>query len=177
VSINQNTAAPKADAKRHPPANSPDMPQFLDLTLYPQRSLKPEHAQKLLLGLGILCGLASLRFLAIGAWPVVVFLLFDILAIGLAFWISYRRGRAFETIQLNETDLIISHSDPKGRLRHWRFEPYWVKISMGIRGPDKNILEVSHHDKSVELGNFLTPAERRKIKALLCDALERWRAR
>lgn len=175
--INQHTVDPNASPQCAPAAAHPEAPLFLDITLYPQRSLKPDHARKLLLGIAVLCGLASLRFLALGAWPVVVFLLLDVVAIGLAFWISYRRGRAFETIQLSETDLIISHSDAGGRLRHWRFEPYWTRVRLGTRGADKNILEVSHHAKRVEVGNFLTPTERYKIKAMLCEALERWKGR
>ena len=150
---------------------------FLDLKLFPQRSLKPEHFSKLLLALIIICSLASIRFIIVGAWPVALFLSLDVVALWLAFFISYRRGRVFETIQLSDTDLIISRSDASGRITATRFEPYWVKVSLETIGADKNILTVSHHDKLVQLGSFLVPHERKEVAATLKEALSLWRAR
>lgn len=149
---------------------------LLDLKLYPQRSLKPEHFSKLLLVLIVICTLASIRFIVVGAWPVVLFLGLDVVALWLAFFISYRRGKVFETIQLSDTDLIISKSDVRGRITATRFEPYWAKVSLETIGADKNILTISHHDKLVRLGTFLVPHERKEVAATLREALARWRA-
>lgn len=150
---------------------------LLDLKLFPQRSLKPEHFSKLLLVLIVICTLASIRFIVVGAWPVALFLSMDVVALWLAFFISYRRGKVFETIQLSDTDLIISKSDVRGRITATRFEPYWAKVSLETIGADKNILTVGHHDKLVQLGSFLVPHERKEIAATLQEALAHWRAR
>ena len=83
----------------------------------------------------------------------------------------------FETIQLSDTDLIISKSDANGRLQTTRFEPYWAKVSLQTIGADKNILTISHHDKLVELGSFLIPHERQQVASTLKEALALWRAR
>lgn len=162
----EETATPESQPAYH-----------LNLTLYPQRSLKPEHFSKLLLVLIVICTLASIRFIIVGAWPVVLFLGLDILGLWFAFFLSYRRGRIFETIQLTDSDLIISKSDASGRLTSQRFEPYWAKVALKTIGNDRNILTVSHHDQLVELGNFLVPGERRQVADALQDALARWRAR
>lgn len=150
---------------------------WLDLTLYPQRSLKPEHFSRLLLVLIIICTLASIRFLIVGAWPVVLFLGADILALWFAFFLSYRRGRVFETIQLSDRDLIISACDATGKLKTVRFEPYWVTVAIKSVGADKNILVIQHRDKAIELGRFLVPHERHEVATAIKCALERWRGR
>lgn len=159
-------------------SGSADAPQYhLDLTLYPQRSMKPEHFSKLLLVLIVICTLASIRFLIVGAWPVVLFLGLDIVGLWFAFFLSYRRGRIFETIQLTDTDLIVSKSDPNGRLTSVRFEPYWAQVQLQTRGADKNILTISHRENSIELGNFLVPKERREVANAVQAALARWKNR
>ncbi len=150
---------------------------WLDLTLYPQRSLKPEHFSRLLLVLITICTLASIRFLIVGAWPVVLFLGADILALWFAFFLSYRRGRIFETIQLSDSDLIISASDTAGRLKTDRFEPYWVNVTIKSAGADKNVLVIQHRTKEIEVGRFLVPHERREVATAIKDALGRWRGR
>ena len=106
-----------------------------------------------------------------------MFLGLDVVALWFAFFLSYRRGRMFETIQLSEKDLIIGKSDANGRVTTTRFEPYWATVAIKTVGADKNILTVSHHDQSVELGSFLVPHERREIAEELKQALERWKNR
>lgn len=150
-------------------------PLLLDLLLYPQRSLRRRHFNRLLLIIIGICGLASMRFYIVGAWPVAAFLLLDIVALWLAFFVSYRRGRLRETIQLSETDLIITRTLPNGKLMSWRFEPYWVKVSLLTLRRDDNSLIVHHHKKKVLLGEFLRPKERQKIAIELQYALTRWR--
>lgn len=159
-----------------PVETPPDTALFLDLVLYPQRSMKPKHFQRFLLVIIGVCGLASLRFYVAGAWPVAAFLLLDIVALWLAFAISYRRGRLRETIQLSETDLIITRTDPAGRLASWRFEPYWVNVSLSRSGSTEDALSIHHHDKTVTLGSYLRPKERRQVAARLKAALTEWRA-
>lgn len=150
---------------------------YFSATLYPQRSLKPEHFSKMLLVLIVICLLASIRFIIVGAWPVVLFLALDIAALWFAFFLSYRRGRMFETIELSDEDLIVSKSDARGRLTEMRFEPYWAKVALKTIGNDRNILTISHHDQQVELGSFLVPGERRQVAQAIKDALVRWRER
>ena len=152
-------------------------PLLLDLKLRPHRSLKRAHFEKLCLFLVIICGLASIRFWIVGAWPVILFLVIDVFAIWLAFTINYRRGQVFETVQLSDTDLIIAHSDAHSNISTWRFEPYWVKVALTPHGADNNILLISLHDKVVSIGAFLLPNDRRNIALEIESAIERWKTR
>lgn len=167
-----------ADAERCAEAFEPQAPSYhLDLKLFPQRSLKPEHFSKLLLVLITICTLSSIRFWIVGAWPVVLFLGLDVLALWFAFFLNYRRGRMFESVQLSDTDLIVGKTDAAGRFTSMRFEPYWAKVSVQAVGGDTNILTISHHDKCIELGSFLVPHERREVADAIRNAIERWKSR
>lgn len=151
---------------------------FLDLKLMPHRSLKRVHFERLCLFLMVVCGLASIRFWIVGAWPVVLFLMFDVFAIWFAFTLNYKRGQIFETIQLSETDLIVARSDKQGRVSTWRFEPYWTKVTLEKTGDNTvNRLIIHLHEKKVALGGFLLPADRKRIARDIDDALQLWRVR
>ena len=51
---------------------------LLDLTLTPNRSLPRDHARMLILGIGGLFLIGSIRFLILGLWPVIPFMIADV---------------------------------------------------------------------------------------------------
>lgn len=142
-------------------------------TLYPHRSLKPQQFRRLFLFLVVLVTLAGLRFVAVGAWPVMIFLAIDIAAIWLAFHLSYRSARLFETMQLSEKDLIVTRVHPSGRVESWRFDPYWVKLELKTIDEDTNQLSLTSHGETLVFGQFLTPSDRRAFKDALMPELMR----
>lgn len=148
-----------------------------DVILYPHRSLKPEHCSKLILGLIILCTLASVRFIAVGAWPVTIFLGLDIAALWFAFYLNYRRARMCETIKLDSHTLEVERRVTDGSVERWSFEPYWVHAQLKDDDYVENQLLLSHHRQQVSLGQFLTPGERRDLYFALSSALRQWKSR
>ncbi|WP_286829371.1 MULTISPECIES: DUF2244 domain-containing protein [Kordiimonas] len=146
---------------------------LFDATLYPHRSLKPHQFRRLFWFLIAVCLLAGLRFIMVGAWPVVIFLGVDLLAIWLAFHFSYRSARLYETLQLSEKDLILTRVHPGGRVESWRFDPYWVKLDLKTIDEDRNQLSLASHGETLVFGTFLTPTDRRKLRAALMPELAR----
>ncbi|SDD29168.1 DUF2244 domain-containing protein [Kordiimonas lacus] len=146
---------------------------LFDATLYPHRSLKPHQFRRLFWFLIAVCLLAGLRFIMVGAWPVVIFLGVDLLAIWLAFHFSYRSARLYETLQLSEKDLILTRVHPGGRVESWRFDPYWVKLDLKTIDEDRNQLSLASHGETLVFGAFLTPTDRRKLRAALMPELLR----
>lgn len=142
-------------------------------TLYPHRSLKPQQFRRLFLFLVALVTFAGLRFVAVGAWPVMIFLAVDIAAIWLAFHLSYRSARLFETVQLSEKDLIITRVHPSGRVESWRFDPYWVRLELKTIDEDTNQLSLTSHGETLVFGQFLTPSDRRAFRDALMPELMR----
>ncbi|NVJ99762.1 MAG: DUF2244 domain-containing protein [Alphaproteobacteria bacterium] len=163
--------------KEKGPSNKPRTAQgvsiLFDATLYPHRSLKPDQFRRLFIFLIVIVSVAALRFVAVGAWPVMIFLLLDIGAVWLAFHISYRSARLYETVQLSEKDLILTRVHPGGQVESWRFDPYWVKLDLTTIDEDRNQLSLSSHGKTVIFGSFLTPTDRRQLKTALMPELAR----
>lgn len=164
-------SAPSA-ALTAPPAPAP-----FDAVLYPNRSLPPAGFMILMLAVVSVSAAVGAGFALVGAWPVTGFLGLDVLLLFLAFRWNYREGRRTETIRLDRDGLVIRRTDPDGRVRAWRFEPYWVRVRMeGPAGRGRQ-LTVSSHGQSLVIGRFLTPAERSEVAQALQAALRDHRGR
>ena len=142
-----------------------------DAILYPHRSLPP-------LGFAILMGavvggerrnrrrllpdrrLAGDRFFGL-----------DVLLLWLAFRWNYRQGRRAELIRLDRQGLIVRRIEPSGRHREWRFEPYWVRVTMDDPPRPDSQLTLGSHAQHLVIGAFLTPEERLEVAQALRAAL------
>lgn len=146
----------------------------MDLRLTPHRSLGPKGFRILMLLVAGVCGLGALRFLALGAWPVFVFMLLDVALIYGAFRLSYRDGRRFEQVTLTPDLLTVRKVAPDGAESHSDFNPYWVRVELDQS--DKK-LALRLHSQRVAVGQFLSPDERAEVKAEIergLDAVRRY---
>jgi uncharacterized membrane protein len=94
----------------------------------PHRSLGPDGFRILMGGSAVLAGLAAIRVGTLGFWPVSGFFLFDILALYIAFRISYRRANAVEELVLTPIELMFRRVSHRGETREWRLNPLWTKL-------------------------------------------------
>ena len=148
---------------------------LFDAVLTPHRSLSPRGFLALMLAV---CGVsfaAGMAFFLVGAWPVVGFLGLDVLLIYLAFKLSYRSARGYESLLLTRRDLTVCRVDPRGRERCWRFQPAWLQVEMDDPPRHESRLELRSHGRSLAIGGFLTPGERLDLAKALRQALERAR--
>jgi uncharacterized membrane protein len=150
---------------------------YFDLILTPNRSLDRRHARWVILGVGGIMALTGLRMLALGAWPVLPFLAIDVALVVWAFRASYRSGRGFETLRLDEDDLVVRRTSPEGRERRIRLEPLWTSARLERLAMRQNRLWLTARDQRVAIGRFLSPAEREAIYEVIADGLERFRRR
>ena len=144
---------------------------LFNAVLRPHRSLGPFGFHVLMAMVALVSFTAGMVFFLIGAWPVVGFLGLDVLLIYGAFKLSYRSGRAFETVQLSPETLIVRQVNPAGKVRTWRFQPHWVRVNMSNPPRHESQLTVSSHGRRVTLGAFLTPQERVEVADALRAAL------
>ena len=121
------------------------------------------------------CFTAGLAFLTVGAWPVMGFFILDVALVYIAFRLNYRAGRLTETVRLNDKELVVTRRFPNGRLRDWRFAPYWVRVTLDKPLRQEGKLVLSSHGRHLSLGHFLTPEERLEMAEALRAALVRWR--
>ncbi len=148
---------------------------LFEAELRPHRSLSPVGFWLLMAAVSAVCFTAGLAFLAVGAWPVFGFLGLDVALLYVAFRLNYRSGRLVETIHLDRKDLVVTRSFPNGRIREWRFAPYWVRVTLDEPLRHESQLVLSSHGRHVDIGSFLTPEERDEVTTALRTALAQWR--
>ena len=153
------------------PATDEPPPLLFDAVLRPHRSLSPAGFYILMAMIGGISFIAGIAFVLIGAWPIFGFFGLDVLAIYVAFRLSYRSGRLTERVQISPDHLMVSRVQPNGRITSWQFQPYWVRVLLE-RGPDgEGEVTLTSHGRSVGLGRFLTPGEREDFAGALKAAL------
>jgi uncharacterized membrane protein len=151
------------------PSSPHDAPVF-DAVLIPHRSLGRRGFALLLGGVGIASTLMSVPFYLLGAWPVVGFFGIDVGLLYLFFRLNYRDGQRREHVVLTYLSLLVSHVDPRGRVRQWRFNPLWVRLERETH-EEFGVMRLAlvQRPREVEIAAFLGAAE----KSDFADALSR----
>ena len=139
--------------------------------LWPHRSLTPRG---FVWFIGITAALLLVPLLPeIGhaaLWALLPFLLAAIAAI----WTALRRSYRTETEELSlaPDEIRVTRHRPGRQDAVWSANPYWVRPDLHpTGGPVPDYLTLTGAGRTVELGAFLTPAERRDLHALLCSRL------
>jgi uncharacterized membrane protein len=156
------------------PADSPPR-IFLDAVLHPYRSLSPRGFVIVMAVLGAASLVAGTTCILVGAWPVFGFFGLDVALVYVAFRASYRSARQRECLRLTERSLTVERVSVRGERRQFQFEPAWLRVAHDDAAAS-GAVTLSSHGRSVAVGSFLAPAERRRLADALRDALARWRA-
>jgi uncharacterized membrane protein len=157
------------------PATASDDPVLFDALLMPHRSLPPFGFGLLMAGISAVSFGAGLTFYLIGAWPIVGFLGLDVLLVYIAFKVSFRRMRAFETLRLTERVLVFERVSPAGERRRWTFQPYWLRVEFDDPPEHGSQLRLRSHGRAITVGAFLALPERQDLAAALRAALHKLR--
>ena len=169
-------AAEKAEATTEQATEQPAAePVLFDAVLLPHRSLGPVGFTVLMSLVACVSFGAGLTFYLIGAWPVVGFMGVDVLLVYIAFRVSFRRAKAYETVRLTETALTIVRVNPSGRRRSIKLQPYWLRVEFEDPDHQHGQLWLTSHGKAIVIGRFLHPEQRRSLARDLRAALERLR--
>lgn len=153
----------------------------------PHCSLSSRGMVALLLALGALGALISLRFMALGAWPVVVFMALDIALVAAALRYANRRRRAYEYLWLDNEKLGIERGYRGEEAEQLQLKPYWLRLEW--RGePVDDAIPLAEEDfpanpslwlvgegQGVEIASWLSAPEKRAFADNLQQALHRWR--
>jgi uncharacterized membrane protein len=143
--------------------------------LKPHRSLSQRAFRRMMLAVIVFSvTVSTIAFLA-GAWPVPGFLGLDVALVYVVFRISYRRARVSELLELDEHMLTVERTDPKGQRRAWRLQPAWLKVELHEPILPQTPVVLRTHGKSLPVGVFLHPDQRREVARDLRGALDRWR--
>lgn len=144
-----------------------------ELHLWPYRSL-PRRG--MVWFIGITAGLMALPALVlVGSpilWGLLPFLLGAVWAIWAGLQRSYRDGEIVEVLQIAATEMHLTRHGPRGRRQEWRANPHWVQVQLRpTGGPVPQYLTLRGAGREVELGAFLTTAERLALEQELRRAI------
>jgi uncharacterized membrane protein len=113
----------------------------------------------------------GLFFYLLGAWPVIGFMGLDVALIYIAFKLNFRALRLYETVDLTPDALTVTRVAPSGEAQSWRFNPYWVRLSVQERVGRSSELSIASHGERLVFASFLTDEEREDFAAALNSAL------
>ena len=117
--------------------------------------------------LGIASALAVL-----GYWPVLPFAGGELMALGACFWMCARRGQETEVVSVREDVVEVAKSYGR-QPRTWCFQRPWARVEMlrpRIRTHPSRLV-IRSHGRQVNVGDFLTEAERRALAGDLRSAI------
>lgn len=143
----------------------------LDLKLMPPPALEGRKALLVVGATALVMLFAGLRFLVLGAWPILPFLIVDLGILVWAFRASARAARAYETLRLDEAGLTVSQVAADGSARSFTLEPALTRAELEELTPPENRLWLRYRGRKLAIGRFLSPAERRDVHAVLRRAL------
>ena len=101
-----------------------------------------------------------------GAWPVVGFMGLDVLALYIAFRVSFRSADAYETVELTALELVFAKVTARGQREVWRFNPSWVRLEQETHeefGTER--VALSRAAKASKSALFSAPSKRPRSRA------------
>jgi uncharacterized membrane protein len=150
-----------------------DRPLFAAV-IRPHRSLGRSGFRVMMVLCAVVVAMIALRFVALGLWPVSGFLGVDLLALYVAFRVSYQRGRSFEEVVLTPIELMIRRVTHRGDAREWRLNPLWTKLH---RETDQEFglqrLALVSRGERITIARELSPPEREHFADEFGQALAR----
>ena len=161
----------EADDRR---GSDPAARALFSAVITPHRSLDPRAFRVMIALVSGLAALMAVRFVAFGFWPVAGFLGLDVLALYVAFRVSYRRARAFEEVVLTPIELLLRRVSHRGDRREWRLNPLWTRLERDMHAEfGLQRLTVISRGQHIVIGGELSPAERADFADAFGDALGR----
>ncbi len=155
-------------------ARATDAP-FYQLSLWPYRSLT---RRGFVWFIGLTAGLISIPLLSLLGSKYLWFMLpFLAAAVG-AIWYfierSYKDGTVLETLTIWSDHMELHRQNPRTEDQHWQANPYWAEVKMHLNsGPVENYITLRGNGREVEIGTFLSIAERKILLSELQDVLAR----
>lgn len=146
------------------PFERTDEPLF-HITIWPHRSLGRVGFRNTMIL--VIVGMSIPMFpllIAAATWAVLPFGIIPIALLYLLFKRNYRDGRLTEELRIWPDLIAVERREPDGTIHRWHANPYWLRIKLQDE-PIENYLTLEGNQRTIELGAFLSPNERAKLKS------------
>lgn len=148
---------------------------YFDLEFRPNRSLPPRQFWWIVVGTAAVFLLMGLRFLFLGAWPIVPFMIIDVALMWWAMRASYRSGRAVERLRLDGRGLEFISISHHGRMWAQRLNPARARTELEELVMQQNRLWLRDDERRLRIAAMLSPPERVEVARVIEDGLRRYR--
>jgi uncharacterized membrane protein len=147
----------------------------MDAEIRPNRSLS-ERGFIVLIGIVTVANCASAAvFLAMGATFVPIFLGIDLLAVIVAFLVSFSAAKRIERVQVSATEVRVTHETPKWTRLVWESPTAFTRVRVEKDEERTIALKLALAGREAEVAAALSPRERADFAKALDRAI--WRAK
>lgn len=144
----------------------------LVMTLRPRRSADPRVAYALCGVLGVIWLCAGIFFTTMGGWPIFGFFGGEFIFIAGMVHVFIRRTEVVETVEITNQTITVNRRD-LNQSETKTFPAYWAQIHFTGSPTANAALEIRSHGDSIEIGRFLSAAEKDRTAWKLNDVLKR----
>lgn len=150
-------------------------PLYMDAEIRPNRSLSERGFIVLITIVTLANCVSAAVFIAMGATFVPFFLGLDLLAVIVAFLVSFSAARRIERVQVSASEIRVTHETPKWSRLVWESPTAFTRVRVEKADERTIALKLALSGKEAEVAAALSPRER----ADFAKALERaiWRAK
>lgn len=159
-----------------PVAKSPWDPAYsapgtVEIHMVAPRSPIPPAGRYMLIGLGVAAVFLSLRFVLLGAWPVLLFSILDLGALAVALHMFNRGAVPEERLRIRDGELELVRRDHRGHKSHVRLPAFWTRLeASGLSEVDHNLWLVFRQQRH-PIGQCVSVEERRNLEPRIRAAL------
>lgn len=137
-------------------------PISYQVTFKPNCALTSDQKKKVVLLLTFIPCCIAVGFVIVGLWLVLPFIGLEIVALGYAFYYINSRESDYESISIIGDTLVVERSNKQG-VNQYEFNPYWVKLLRRELPNGELRLSLLSHGKEIEVGHYLTRAQREAL--------------
>jgi uncharacterized membrane protein len=150
-------------------------PLYMDAEIRPQRSLS-QRGFIVLIAVVTLANCASAAvFLAMGATFVPIFLGIDLVAVIVAFLVSFHAQKTVERVQVSARDVRVVRETPRDQQLIWESPTAFTRVALATQDDRAVDLRLAISGREVQVAAALSPAERGDFARALEKAI--WEAR
>ena len=140
----------------------------------PNQSLSWRAAVQVYTAITLCCAGIALAFTLHGLWTVLPFAGFEIVVLGLAFYLTLSRSQVREVVSAT-ADAVSVDKGPQSAQEHWECPRAWARINLERPRiawyPSR--LSIAFQGQQVEIGRFLNEEERCALAVELEQAIRR----
>jgi uncharacterized membrane protein len=148
---------------------------YMDAVITPNRSLSGRGFVILISIITIVNCVSAAVFVAMGAHLVVPFVGLDLLAVMLAFLVSYKTAQRIERIQVTAREVRVVRETPKASELVWESPTAFTRVETAVEDEQVVAVRLSLSGKEAFVAAALSPPERAEFAKALQRAI--WVAR